>query len=175
MSPSMSDGMEPDYRIFTNRSTRRPRREPVEGVERSGSNHLLVASGSESSETVAATPRTIPDLSSGSRDAKTEPEAREQAGPVFDDVERELIEILTRGPEPRETIDAAFHRKEGEIAAVFACLAPAQARAMSERLEAGLTTDTLSRHFTRLASARRKRLLAFLADLPRRAFAQRQP
>ena len=171
MSPSMSDGIERDYRIFTNRATRRPRRGPVEGVERFRENHRATGPGIESYEAAIPIPQTTsPDVSYGSRDAP----AQAPTSPISDDVERELIEILTRGPEPRETIDAAFHRKEGQIAAVFAQLAPAQARAMFERLETGLTTDALAKHFTRLAGERRKRLLAFLADLPRRACAQGQ-
>ncbi len=83
-------------------------------------------------------------------------------------LERTLIEILARDPELRETIDAAFRRKEQQVGDVFAALSPSDARALLERLEAGRDADSLSKHFSRFAVERRQRLLAFLADTPRR-------
>lgn len=83
-------------------------------------------------------------------------------------IDRTLIEILARDPHPRETIDAAFRRKEQQVGEVFAGLTPAEARTIQGRLEAGLAADALARNFHRLAADRRQRLLAFLADAPRR-------
>jgi hypothetical protein len=87
--------------------------------------------------------------------------------------ERELLGLLESPPGPGETVDACFRRKEQRVAAMFAALSFAQARALHRRLAEPRPDDALAQRFHRLVAARRDRLLAFLADARRRE--ARQP
>jgi hypothetical protein len=89
--------------------------------------------------------------------------------------ERELavLSILARGAEGGETIEIAFRRKEAELLAVFAELAPLEARSLRERLSSPDPADPVACGFARLVHERRTRLLSFLADAPRRAALKR--
>jgi hypothetical protein len=78
------------------------------------------------------------------------------------ELEREVVEILVRQP-AGETIEAAYRRKEAELARVFAALTIGQARALHDRLVAARGDDTLATQFARLNSERRRRVQAVLA------------
>jgi hypothetical protein len=84
-------------------------------------------------------------------------------------IEHSLITILASAPEPWETIEVAFKRKEQEVAAVFRLLSWPESRTLHKRLSAPRDGDYLAAQFGRLVSARRARLLSFLADVRRRA------
>jgi hypothetical protein len=81
--------------------------------------------------------------------------------------ERELLQIL-RAP-AGGTARQAYHDKEHALGAVFARLAPLQARALQQRLANPREGDALAGAFARLVFDRRARLLEFLAGARRRA------
>ncbi len=83
--------------------------------------------------------------------------------------EAALLEILDSASCPGETIARAFERKELELRAALARLTVAEARALHRRFQVAACGDILIERFTRLAVDRRLRLIAFLADAPRRA------
>ena len=87
--------------------------------------------------------------------------------------EPRVLEILASAAHAGETIDVEYRRKERELAALFAALAPAEAAALQRRLSDARTD--LGARFARLVIERRSRLLAILADAPRRAAATRRP
>jgi len=82
--------------------------------------------------------------------------------------EAQLIEVLASGPEWGETIEAGFRRKEQALATMFAALSRAEAAALHRRLTDVRNDDKLATRFARLVVDRRTRLLAILADVPRR-------
>lgn len=82
--------------------------------------------------------------------------------------EQEVIAVLDAAPEPHETIELAFRRKEYELRAVFARLTLADARALHRRLTLCLHGDPIAARFVRLIGERRNRLLDFLAAARRR-------
>ena len=82
--------------------------------------------------------------------------------------EPRILDILTSAPEPGETIDAAYKRKERELAEAFTALARTDAAALYKRFTEPHAGDELARRFARLVIDRRTRLLAILADAPRR-------
>lgn len=89
--------------------------------------------------------------------------------PASTDIDARLLAILRAKPDPTETIASAYHRKEHELGAVFAALAPVQALELHRRLSRPRPDDELAARFARLVPPRRARLLAFLADARRRA------
>jgi hypothetical protein len=70
---------------------------------------------------------------------------------------------------PGETIARAFERKERELRAALSQLPLADARALHRRFQLATSGDVLLERFSRLAVERKARLVAFLADAPRRA------
>ncbi len=82
--------------------------------------------------------------------------------------ERALLAILDAPPQPGETLNAAYHRKERELGTAFAKLAVSEARALVRRLTTRRVDDGLAVRFGRLVADRRHRLLAFLGDARRR-------
>jgi hypothetical protein len=83
--------------------------------------------------------------------------------------EAELVAILDEQFRDGETYAAAFLRKERALGERFAQLSAADARLVHRRLSRCATDDALAARFARLLPDRRLRLLAFLADAPRRA------
>lgn len=80
-----------------------------------------------------------------------------------------LHAILVAPLAPGETALHGFARKEHELRAIFAALAPCDALALHRRLANPVPGDALAGAFGRLVVERRHRLLAFLADARRRA------
>ena len=60
-------------------------------------------------------------------------------------------------------------RREAELASAFAALPIFDQRALHARLSAPCAGDTLAERFSKLAADLRTRLIAFLADVRRRA------
>jgi hypothetical protein len=67
-----------------------------------------------------------------------------------------------------ETIEVAFKRREQELGAAFARLAPVDALALHRRLMSPSAADRFAMRFSQLVVDRRVRLLRFLADARRR-------
>ena len=87
--------------------------------------------------------------------------------------EPHVIAILERPPHPGETIEIAYRRKERELVDIFRTLDRATAAALHRRLSEPRTDDELATRFARLLVERRTRLLAVLADAPRRDASRR--
>lgn len=83
-------------------------------------------------------------------------------------VERRLVNILESSPQFGETIDAAYRRKERALAEAFTVLTRADAAILERRFDQMRPEDDLAQRFARLVVERRTRLLAILADVPRR-------
>lgn len=94
----------------------------------------------------------------------------ESADPEDLACEPHVIGILARAPIAGETIEIAYRRKERELADVFRTLDRYAAAALHRRLSEPRTRtdDELAARFGRLVVERRTRLLAILADAPRR-------
>jgi hypothetical protein len=82
--------------------------------------------------------------------------------------ELHLLAMLAATPGPGETIEVAYRRKEQQLAHAFAALGCDDARVLHRRLSEPRTDDELAQRFARLVVERRMRLLAILADAPRR-------
>ena len=82
--------------------------------------------------------------------------------------EQEVIAVLDAAPEPHETIELAFRRKEHELRALFDRLTLADARALHRRLTLRLHDDPISTRFARMIGERRNRLMDYLASARRR-------
>lgn len=82
--------------------------------------------------------------------------------------EQTMIDILSSSPHYGETIELAYRRKERELTELFATLSRAEATALHKRLADPREEDKLASRFARLVVDRRLRLLAILADAPRR-------
>ena len=82
--------------------------------------------------------------------------------------EQTMIDVLTSSPHYGETIELAYRRKERELTELFATLARGEAATLHKRLSDPRDGDTLASRFARLVIDRRTRLLAILADAPRR-------
>lgn len=91
---------------------------------------------------------------------------RGELGPAC---ERQMLAVLVRAAESGETIEAAFRRKERELAALFEELSVIEAHALRARLIRQGAGDRLASEFHRLVPDRRGRLLAHLEDARRRA------
>ncbi len=85
------------------------------------------------------------------------------------DLDGVLMRLLSRSRDPHETVHDAFQRKELDLRSLFRALAPAAAAALHRRLTLPCADDPLALAFGRLIESRRIRLLAVLADAPRRA------
>jgi len=83
------------------------------------------------------------------------------------DVDAKVIAILRASDNPAETIEVRFRRKELALQALFISLSAATARDLHRRLSRS-PRDEMSILFGRLVAERRSRLLAVLADAPRR-------
>lgn len=79
------------------------------------------------------------------------------------------IAILTAPAATGEPASVAFARKEAELRALFATLAPVEAVILARRLAAPRPGDALARELGRMVPERRQRLIHFLADTRRRA------
>jgi hypothetical protein len=84
--------------------------------------------------------------------------------PVVDPpaTDRQIIDTLAGAPAYGETIEAAYRRKERELAALFAALDRADAVALYRRLSEPRDDDRVAAAFMRLVVDRRTRLLATL-------------
>jgi hypothetical protein len=82
--------------------------------------------------------------------------------------EQRLIDVLAAAPAFGETISVAYQRKEHTLAEIFASLPRSESAALMRRLSDPHAGDVLAAHFARLVVERRTRLLAILADAPRR-------
>jgi len=80
-----------------------------------------------------------------------------------------ILAILDAPLRAGETAHAGYRRKEYELGTLFAALSPADARTLHARLSSPRTGDLAAERFHLLVAERRVRLLAFLADAPRRA------
>lgn len=83
-------------------------------------------------------------------------------------LESQILERLESRPESHETVELAFRRKERDLVALFEQLTLPDARELSRRLSRQLAGDQVAVAFSRLIGERRARLLAFLANAPRR-------
>lgn len=83
-------------------------------------------------------------------------------------LEPSILQALASPPRYGETIEAAYRRKERELADLFGSLTRGEAATLERRLSAAREDDVLAQRFARLVVDRRTRLLAILADIPRR-------
>jgi hypothetical protein len=91
---------------------------------------------------------------------------------VASPIDHLVIDVLASAPEPGETIDAAYRRKERDLGQLFASLTRAEASVLHRRLSDPDPGDGVAAAFARLVVDRRTRLLAFLAEAPRREHLQ---
>ena len=92
----------------------------------------------------------------------------EPFAPLAAAIEQTILDILASTPDYGETIEAAYRRKERALADVFGALTRSEAATMQRRLTERRDGDALAQRFARLVVDRRTRLLAVLADTPRR-------
>jgi hypothetical protein len=83
-------------------------------------------------------------------------------------LEPSILQALAAAPQYGETIEAGYRRKERELADLFGSLTRSEAATLQRRLSTPRDDDALARRFARLVVDRRARLLAILADTPRR-------
>ena len=95
-----------------------------------------------------------------------DPEATSAIQPMS--CEQTILDVLITPPRYGETIEAAYRRKERELTELFATLTRNDANVLLKRLSDPRTDDVLATRFARLVVDRRTRLLALLADAPRR-------
>jgi hypothetical protein len=81
----------------------------------------------------------------------------------------QIIAVLAGSRLPSETVLAEYRRKEEELCGLFAELTLVEAATLLKRLRDAEPDDQMARRFAALVPERRGRLLAFLADAPRRA------
>lgn len=84
------------------------------------------------------------------------------------EIDRRLLAVLDETAAVGESADALFRRKEHALGTLFAALPVPAALALHKRLTMPAVGDPLHARFSRLVAERRARLLAFLADAPRR-------
>lgn len=84
-------------------------------------------------------------------------------------LEDEILSVLTRSPEPGERIEALFRWKEQELMSLFAQLNVHDSFELRRRLRLALSDDPIAKHFGRMISERRTRLVSFLEGARRRA------
>lgn len=103
--------------------------------------------------TAAAAPQLVAaDLPPGTRDV----------------VQAEVVRILDESPEPGESVQRAFDRKERQLVAYLATLDVELRARVALRLNAGITSDVLVERISRLTAERRARITAVANDLRRR-------
>jgi len=85
------------------------------------------------------------------------------------ETEAQIMAVLAAPAHPGETVSSQFQRKEHQLGSIFAALSLAEARALHRRLAIPQAGDALALKFARMVVDRKNRLLAFLADAPRRA------
>ena len=110
-----------------------------------------------------------PDADQSTRTTLAMTGVRAQHAEVSAQTVEAIARILARGQAVGDTIAEHYRRKEHELGAVFATLSIAESRALHRRLAIAATGDELAAAFLRLTADRRVRLLAFLADVRRRA------
>jgi hypothetical protein len=81
----------------------------------------------------------------------------------------ELLAILLATPACADTIECAFRDKERALRQLFVTMSIGVSRALHARLATPRDGDEIAEIFHRFVPERRARLLAFLADAPRRA------
>lgn len=85
------------------------------------------------------------------------------------ETEAQILAILAAPALLGETVSSQFQRKEHQLGSIFAALSLAESRALHRRLAIPQAGDALALKFARLVVERKNRLIAFLADAPRRA------
>ena len=83
-------------------------------------------------------------------------------------LESEILGVLEAPVPSHETISVAFTRVERELVESFGRLSLLEARELLRRLKTPAADDAIAARFGRLVVERRLRLLAYLADAPRR-------
>lgn len=76
--------------------------------------------------------------------------------------------VLDSEPEPGESVQSGFDRKEHALRACFDRLDPDSRAATSLRLATGAPDDPIVGKLARLSTERRQRLISSLAEAPRR-------
>jgi hypothetical protein len=79
-----------------------------------------------------------------------------------------VSQVLDSQPEPGESVQHGFDRKERELRAFFDQLEHDERAAMYSRLAAGEAGDPVVAKLARFSTERRQRLIASLAEAPRR-------
>ncbi|MEO6773517.1 MAG: hypothetical protein ABI467_10920 [Kofleriaceae bacterium] len=79
-----------------------------------------------------------------------------------------MTRILDGLPEAGESVQRAFDRKERELCALFATLAPVECWALHSALSTGDRGNGVVQRVARLTSERRARLIGFIATAARR-------
>ncbi|HET6339163.1 MAG TPA: hypothetical protein VFG30_38350 [Polyangiales bacterium] len=88
---------------------------------------------------------------------------------IAPEIERSLVELLTRPIDQSGGHSAGYARREEEIGQMFASLELKAALAVAKRLDLAKYDDPLATAFNRMVASRRNRLRAFLGDARRRA------
>ncbi|HEU0033131.1 MAG TPA: hypothetical protein VFQ53_21005 [Kofleriaceae bacterium] len=114
-------------------------------------------------KTPSAMHRRLLDLRGGAEPPQIQPAPRAESR------EAELLQLLLAPLRDGETATQGHDRKEREVGAWFAQLAPIDAFQLHRRLANPRSDDALAAAFGRMIPARRLRLLAFLGDAKRRA------
>jgi len=100
---------------------------------------------------------------------------RSQLLQVPPEIERAVLDLLTRPVDTSCGHEVGHSHREREIGEMFARLDVATAHALGKRLDAARFDDVLVTSFIRLTAPRRNRLRSFLADARRRAITQAEP
>ena len=88
---------------------------------------------------------------------------------IAPEVERALVELITRPIDQSGGHSAGYAVRENEIGQMFAQLDLKTALAVAKRLDLSRYDDPLATAFNRMVASRRNRLRAFLGDARRRA------
>lgn len=144
-------------RIFAHASRRRPLPRPSRPTRAPAPTPLAVVEDEESTQTEVTTAVVVDTV---------EPEVTTAIEQMS--CEQTMIDVLTSSPHYGETIELAYRRKERELTELFATLSRAEAATLHKRLVDPQAEDQLAMRFARLVVDRRLRLLAMLADAPRR-------
>lgn len=88
---------------------------------------------------------------------------------IAPEIERALVELITRPIDQSAGHSAGYARRETEIGQMFAQLDLTTALAVAKRLDLSRYDDPLATAFNRMVASRRNRLRAFLGDARRRA------
>ena len=88
---------------------------------------------------------------------------------IAPEIERALLELLTRPIDQSAGHSAGYARREQEIGQMFAELDLQTAVALGKRLDLAKYDDPIATAFNRMVASRRNRLRVFLGDARRRA------